>query len=478
MGVPGGALAPGALISIDGLRFIPNRTIIEIVTPKRTWQAVVLESSAEHLLARMPEMTDRGKAMLYAVADSGRSAGTEIRLAPTAPGIYTLNGLGWGAIAEKPFTQGASIELSSTGIGRIAARFIELYVAGRTVQLSRSDTRNGKDRLTFHLPPGLHGCTIPITLVAAGAVSNTATIDIADDCAGEHGREQGEKASVVLMRSDVILELSEGKPRPFLVDAVRAGFDQWSVKGLQTLFAVKPAPGGCVAWSGQINQEDLVLPALVQQAAGAARQGDPLLEGSPDLRDLDVGPSITIRGPVGTHESKQSTQKPQVYTGVLGGNPPLSSVPPTPPFLAPGEYAIRIPGGADVGPADIAVSIPEAGRWKSRDSTKLISRSLGMSFDWQATPGYGVLAVIGNINRRQALAGFTVCQPTSGVSQFRVPSWALQNLPLTGRGPSDLSLGFAGVLFIAEHPVTVQAPGKERLSVYFVSLSGRSVVIQ
>ena len=474
--IPGGSLAPGAIVSIDGLRFVPGSTTVEVATARRVLQAQILEQTTDHILALMPDLNASGSATLYVVAGNSRSVGTEIRLSPAAPGIYTANHLGWGTAAGTARPLAGKISIDTTGLGHGPARSIEVLIAGRkAANLHREKGVVGIDHLSFDLPPGVHGCTVPVTLLVNGLVSNTATFDVDDHC----GREPGQNASIVLMRSDVILELVEGTQTPFTVDALRAGYDQWSVKGLQTLFALMPAAGACVSWTGQISQEDLVLPGLAEQAVGAAPdRPDPFMEGASDLRDLDAGPAITITSPAGSHAARPSLRRPRVYTTVLGGNPPLARIPPLPLFLNPGNLTVAVAGGADVGPAEIALTIPQSGQWTNRRSTSLVRRRDGLTFDWSVPPDSRVLTVVANINRRAGLVGFAVCQPPAGAPRFRVPPFVLQNLPLTGRGVSDLSLGFAGLIAIPLHPTVVQAPGKERLQVYFVSLSGRSIILQ
>ena len=472
--IPGGALAPGAIVSIDGLRFVPNATV-EVATARRVLQAQILEQTTDHILALMPDLNASGSATLYVVAGNSRSVGTEIRLSPAAPGIYTANHLGWGAVAGTARPLAGRISITTTGLGRVPERSIEILVGGRKAANLHRQSSAGIDHLSFDLPAGVHGCAVPVTLIVNSLVSNTATLDVDDHC----GREPGQNASIILTRSDVILELVEGTQTPFTVDALRAGYDQWSVKGLQTLFALIPVPGACVSWTGPISQEDLVLPGLVQQAVGAAPdRPDPFMEGASDLRDLDAGPAITITSPAGSLAARPSLRRPRVYTAVLGGNPPLARIPQLPLFLNPGDLTVALAGGADVGPAEIALTIPQSGQWTNRRSTSLVRRRDGLTFDWSVPPDSRVLTVVANINRRAGLVGFAVCQPPAGAPRFRVPPFVLQNLPLTGRGVSDLSLGFAGLIAIPLHPTVVQAPGKERMSVYFVSLSGRSVIVQ
>ena len=156
----------------------------------------------------------------------------------------------------------------------------------------------------------------------------------------------------------------------------------------------------------------------------------------------------------------------------------MARIPARPLFLTPGQYTVRIAGGADLSAMKIPVNVPEAVRWINRESSGMVRRLDGARLDWSVPKDYGALTVVANIDRRDGIAGFAVCQSPAGVSQFRVPPYALANLPLTRRGPSDLSLGFAGVIGIPLHPPVVQTPGKESLSIYFVSLSGRSVIVQ
>src|ERR1700722_18131127 len=63
--VPGGALAPGALLAIDGLRFAPSAVTVEIESGNKIYPATIVSATAEHIVARMPDQRQSGAGRIF-----------------------------------------------------------------------------------------------------------------------------------------------------------------------------------------------------------------------------------------------------------------------------------------------------------------------------------------------------------------------------------------------------------------------------
>ena len=76
------------------------------------------------------------------------------------------------------------------------------------------------------------------------------------------------------------------------------------------------------------------------------------------------------------------------------------------------------------------------------------------------------------------LLWLAICRPEPEATGFTVPARVLANMPATDLSPSAMSLGFAGVIGIPADPRPVKVPGTDQAEALFLSLSGRSVIVQ
>jgi uncharacterized protein (TIGR03437 family) len=501
-GIPGGSIAPGALIAIEGLRFVPSDVAVEIDLGGRVYPAAVLTSTTERIIARMPVFRNSGVAKLFVRSRGKRSSGSDLRLAPSAFGIYTANGKGWGMAASvadpndspkelAPVSVPGRVTLSGTGLGRAAERAIEVYVADRKAsQVHRSEQR-GIEHVSFEMPVGTPpGCAVPVIVAIGGVASNTAVLRTngGQGCGTtsvwyRNERAPGRSSAVmVLLRSDVILELDPGKPVPFYLDNLSATFQRRMAGGPveESPLDFIPPPGACMSYAGSLDPNALVPPILTGPAPDGPDLdlGPDIAERASSLEDMDAGPELTISGTDGTRRALRSTHKPRVYSAILGGNPPVTRIPATPLFLAPGAYRIEIPGGSDVGKASIAVNIPKPIVWRNRDAMTTLDRKAGADLEWTLPDGYTGIIFAWNINRRTSSGGLAVCVPPVRAIRFRIPPTDLANLPATIVSASDLSLGFLGVAAVPIEPASVAARGVDYSRLTAASLSGRSVVVK
>lgn len=475
--VPGGALAPGALVVIEGLRFDPSEVAVEIESGGKVHPATIVSATAERILARMPEQRQSGPGRLFVVSHGKRSVGYEIAFAPSAFGIFTANDQGWGEAKSLAgiASPGARATLSGTGLGHAGASTIQVLVGGRPASHVRQSTHNGIDRLSFTLPSETPaGCAVPVSVTIGSVTGNSATIPVGSGgtCGPARNwfgqmRAPGEKSgNVVLLHSDVILELTPGKPVHFMVDNLMAGFAHNLTGKASGPLDLMPPEGACMNWAGPLDSNQMELSSImgmVQDSSGA---------------NLDAGPSLTVSGPDGIRRTPVSEKKPQLYSAILGGDPPLSRIPPTPLFLAPGKYRVDIPGGADVGAAKATVEVPRPIVWRNRDAVTMLDRRVGAELAWTLPEGYTAVVFAWNINRRSSSAGFAVCLPPLRADEFRIPATAIANLPVSGASGSDLSLGFVGVGAVPVEPPSFSAGGLDQARIVSASLSGRSAVVK
>ena len=463
--LPGGALAPRALIEIEGIRFHPADLSVEIEAQGKVYQATIIRATSDHIVVRLPDFAYKGAARLFVQSDGKRSVGSDIRLAPAAYGILQ---------SETPVVTAAGrVTLSGTGLGHTQDSAIEVVVAGRRATHVKRAEQGEFEQVAFDLPAGTpEGCAVPVFVVAGGLTSNTALMKLGACATG------GRTGTVVLMRSDAVLELAPGKAVPFRVDSLAATFERRrDPKDPDPLDLIPPA-GACASWAGAFDSNTFVLPSLIGGADTTVDLGPDLEQRTSSVDDLDAGPELTLAGPAGIRHIRRAPRRPRAYTVMLGGNPPLTRIPPSPPYLAPGPYRIEIPGGTDVGPASVDLTIPEAVVWRNRESTRVLDRKSGADLEGSVPPGYRALVFAWNIDRRTGTAGVAVCAASPGATRFRIPGLALANFPATRVGASDLSLGFLGVAAIPNEPGTIHARGLGRSRVVAASLSGRSVVVK
>ena len=490
----GGALAPGALIVIDGIRFSPSDVAIEIETGGKSYPAAVVSADAEHILARMPDFKQAGRARLFVVSHGQRSAGSDINLTTSAFGIFTANGEGWGPAgavhqagqspaALQLLRPGQEMTISGTGFGTGGP--VQVLVGDLPAAHLRRTSANGVDQLTFRIPQEVPvGCAVPVVVTTGSASSNTATLQIGAGATCGSARNWFDdlrapgrtSANLVLLRSDVILELTPGKPVRFALDNFIGGFAH-HLEGKPTgPFDLLPAPGACVNWAGSLDSNQLALPSLLGE--NLDDPGPEIGNHASGIEDLDAGPSMTVTGPEGARKAARARNRPRTYSAVLGGNPPVTRIKPTPLFLAPGQYRIESPGGEHVSAVDINVDVGPVIEWRNRDHVTTLDRHSGVDLEWTLPLGYTAIAFAWNVSRRNSFGGFAVCLPPIGATRYRIPAAYVANLPATVISASDLSLGFVGVAAVPLDPPSFEVKGIERGRAVFASLSGRSVIVQ
>jgi hypothetical protein len=404
--LPGGALAPGSRIIIEGLRFEPES---EVKLGDRKLR--VLSSAPARIEALLPPALPPGRAAIQVTNRDGVSRPFEVRIAAANLGLYSANDKSWGpARMERPFV------LSGTGLG--AERHPEIFVGGRRAKLIRAGPHPsdpGVDEIEFSPAAGSpEGCFVPILArLPNGQVSNTVAAAIGR-CAPPD------------LRGDMLLLLARvtARIRPYGLRDVDVTQDygaavfapEPAIATLLNAWRLLPPPGTCTAYTGKFS-EDANLLTTGSLFAGAIGAGG-----------HDHGKTVTIRGAKNNETLPRSPDTPGYYAARIGVDKPIAR--PGPPlFLSPGDYKFEWSGGS----ATLAMPAPFS--WNNASRLDALDRAAGFTVEWRnsSAPRIGIVAV--SVNPDTTAMGAAICVADASTQRFRVPPETLANLPPTAREP-------------------------------------------
>lgn len=403
----GGAIAPGALVSIEGLRFPPDVQVRLRGTP-----IAVLRSDVKQIVARIPADAAIGPGTLTVHNADGPSRPFAIRIAPV-PGIYSVNGLGWGPAAGAPALVVAGQPVSIRSTGFLAGS--KLWLAGEQVEVAASP----HGLLSFTIPSSASlGCHVPVHATGpTGLVSNFVTLAIArpgeSRCAESAVWPKSAEALAspltlaLLARFVMKLKLPDGLEVDFTSD--EAAVQAFEPTGTAPLaLRALPPPGACTNFTGLYVPSFQPRTSLLDLLRGHLQTpltptpGPTAFNGRP----LDEVPADSGRG----------------FFARLGGERPDVYSPPRPLVLSPGRYSLA------VGEHQAIVEMPSARAWKSFDTMAKVDRRRPLRFDWTRTSD-SVYLVLASVQHSTTAFGVCVCTMPSGATSFAVPAAYFSNLP-------------------------------------------------
>jgi len=463
--LPGGAIAPGSLFTVDGLRLAGGNstTHVHVLQPNSNVEVQLISATAERLEALMPPQTPPGDAQLVVTRDGSSSRPFPLRIAP-AFGIFSRNGKGWGAgeirnsgemanTLAAPARSGAVATMVGTGLG--TARAVEVFVGGmRASVLSRKPrpAQPGREEISFQLAKNTPlGCHVPVLVRLGASVSNVVTMSIA---AKDRPCPDAPwpAALILLARVMMRVRLIAGVPVDFTADIGAAIFPPEDAgANLPPVSELLPPLATCTSYTGRWPSDFAALPA------GAGR---------------DAGPQISVAGPKGALSVGPSPSG--FYTAKLGGGIPF--VQPKPLFLDSGEYRISAPGGRDIG--EWATEGPYNATLKPLLPAHLdtIDRARGVTVRWRgAAARERVIVIAANVDPLTGGAGICLCVAPGAAGRWHVPSVLLANLPAS-RDVARVPLNY---LLIGTLPAGVpqrfSARGVAGGAVLFTTVRGRTV---
>jgi uncharacterized protein (TIGR03437 family) len=453
----GGALARGSLFRIEGLRFGPD-VKVRITKGEEHGEALVLEASAQEILAILPPNAPLGAAQLTVTFAGQTSLPYDLTIVPSSFGIFK----------DRIEQRDGVATLWGTGLGQAEP---EVLVGGRPARVRYSGSAEccpGRDRIVFEIPADApRGCFVPVLVRTGGSVvSNVVGMPIGRPCDDPANwlerRAAGPRAGLaILLRSRMRLDLDAAAPVEFLADVGLASFRS----GAKPSPVALPPVGACTAWSGTYYIGQLM----------TAMRGGPLV--LPRTGRIDAGRALTVRGPRGAQTLPADEKRAGSYTALLGGNPPARRKIDKPLYLEPGKYVLAGAGGPDVGEFRVAVRARRGIEWINRKDAAVVERSKGVTVLWKNV-GRDETVVIAAMNDDPitAAAGLCVCLARAELRRFTIPPEMLANIPATAE-VQDLpaSLLLVGAL-PARAPNEIHARGLDAGVALFVSVDGASVV--
>lgn len=381
------------------------------------------------------------------------------RAVPASPSQFvTLWITGLGAVTGgdnmRPIDIGAVVDVRDRVDLEIfvgSRRVTNIFYAGRSAEFA------GLDQAIFQVPADVElGCDTPINIRANGRPSNGTTMAIAPD-----GSPCPLVANPLVLPDSVegvfgsvsFLRLG-GSSRDELEDP----FENFVVEqGGAAFVANPPSPGG---FSVLTNLPPV---GTCVSSAGLSQEGEVSGTVTELESNVDAGTEITVTR---TTDGEQRVI-PLPDGAILGGGLPGPETPPL--FLDAGQFRIESNGGVDVGAIGLDFDNPAPIVWTNRDDLDRVSRS-GFEVRWQGGTAGHTIAIVGTGSNgiERADASFA-CTVDATAGSFRVPDYALANLP-NGRVFEDGLIMLLGLSELA----SLNAPGVSAGSVSLTSMDYRT----
>jgi hypothetical protein len=454
--LPGGAITSGGRFTIFGVHFgLREHTTVTIQYPEGAMNAIILSESAGQIDARIPESVKVGTASLIVTVDGRSSVPFPITIASSNPGIFSINGQGWGRARglKGVFKPGDRVKLIATGLG--ANRHPKLVLGSGLVLARRVAETNGEETLEFTIPADAPlGCDVPVALVAGPArLGNTVSLAISKSGSCDPGpvpKLDRETIGVVVMSRTA----TKQRDGDFVSDEAAAVFASTKGGADVSPLLMLPPTGTCTAYTTSL-QSDAPLPNSISSAL-VSLLGD---------RGLDAGSQFVLRRSVDSREIVRVRGVSGYYRGGLGEAGPVANRHAPASFLDPGEFTLSSGGGKQIGAFDIPVLVNDSFEWTNRNELDRIDRVRGVTIRWRRAGKQGVggkpdegrghlIAMLAtNLDQITTAAGSALCVADAAANQFTIPARMLGNIPAS----RDLPGAHYDQLFVTSLPARPSA---------------------
>lgn len=470
----GQGLGPTTLTKVSGFPLLATLAgvSVQVTQGSTTVNAYPIVVSANQVNAIMPSNAPLGRVAIQVTYNSVTSNTTAATVAANSFGVFATNSGGFGpgilynfvAQNNQPLNSlvqtaapGQVITLWGTGLGPVSADNVaptpgnlatpvEIFVGGvlASKQYSgRSPCCAGVDQIVFTVPASAPlGCYVPVQVRTAGTtLSNAVTMAIQKGGApcSDPGNaiaplfaKGGKVGAAILFRGMLRTDVDTSQPTDFSTDGAMVSL--YSAAGGPLFFnsaLSAPPPGTCTMYS---------LP------------GRSLMLNIPDIAgglgtELDAGPMIAIKG-TSLALLNRGPLSPS-YSNILGNNNPFLGA-STLVFNATTPTQISAPGGADVGPFQVAVPPAVQVNWLNRLQIETIDRTQPLTVTWSPAGLQNTTIAIAGSNYDLAtnVTRTFVCTASPAAGSFAVPSYILEAIPAS-------SIGFGqsyGILALAAIP--------------------------
>lgn len=488
-GLPGGAVARGAIFSISGRNFGSGSATIAITQGGTTVGATAISVTPDRIDAVMPSNAPLGLSSVRVTANNVRSNPMPVQIVSTQFGIFTNNGAGNGPsissvigddgtltpmTLQSPTAPGQAVALSGTGLGNAALSAIEVYVGGTKASILNAQPANGdpfKDAIQFLVPDDAPlGCWTPVYVkTSATAVSNFATMAISSD--GRACTEPdnplasalingGRIGSYAVARLAVRHDAGVRTPRDASTDLLGAyqAAEEPGPANFHPIFSLPPARS-CAVYSGpgEFSPSDMILPR-------------------PTLAALVSG-GITLTGSKGEKAAAETDYPGISLAEIAGAIPSLPFTNTT--FLDPGAFTLNLAGGADIGSASADTTAPQPFAWTNRDQTLAIDRTKGIPVSWIGGDPDSTVLIVGHGSDLPSNASSVfICRTLPGTSSFTVPADVIANIPASrASGTQSLGAVYVGKVNLG-NPSSLAADGLDFGSLLSIFVNGKTVRFQ
>ena len=465
-GLPNYGIAQGSIFDIFGtnladesgpLQSVPLKTTLSGVSASVTVAGVTVPLilyfvQPGQVAAILPSSTPPGSGNVTLTNKGQASLPFPIQVIPSAFGVLTLNGEGYGAAAvfdstyalldfTKAVNPGESITIWGTGLGPVTedeTNFqtqqdlvnipIEVDIGGvpATVLYHGRSSYPGLDQINAIVPSGLQGCFVSMVVKTGSVVSNFATIPVAAS-----GRTC----------SDPTLGVSAAQLQTL-------GSDSFFVRGTIVLNKdVTRTPGATptVTTTESASALFIDVPGSLSLTGNlfaglGASLGSCMVYGidssgkivGPDFTrgtSLDAGSALMVSGPNGS--SRMAVADPSkiyLYTEVFnpgfipdtGGTFSVDHIPNDPETGAD----IKVPIGA-------RITMPPPLVWSNQSGMTSVNRSAGVTVKWTGGDPGTYVSIVGSsiLSAGSQVGAYFNCSAPLSDGEFSVPAAVLMSLP-------------------------------------------------
>ncbi|HJT87665.1 MAG TPA: VWA domain-containing protein [Bryobacteraceae bacterium] len=524
----GGGIARGSFFTIYGTNLGPSSqqqattypipdslagVTVTLTQGSITRHAYLHFVSATQINGILPSDTPLGTVQLTVGYLGAASLSEPITVVDTAFGIFSASGgsgpgimqnynadndqpLNMASIPAKP---GQIVILWGTGLGPISTADnqpppggnlptpVEVWAGGKLAKLlysGRAPSFAAVDNVYFEVPADIPlGCSVPVQVKAGSSWSNTVRMALSTNGAAcqdaanpfSHVTSAGGKTgTVALLRVNLTGALESGQPpMQATLDLGLGIFSQTKAGGDFAFSAIMnlPPPGTCVSTNRQFD-----LGSALGSGGGAL---DPTTASS-----LDAGAALTVTDSHGTakqlpHSDASAGSGP--YLALLGGDLPIPGATQSALFLNPGTFTIAGPGGADVGPFSVNVTVPQPLTWTNESQVSMVTRSNGLTFNWSGgDPASTILIAGASTDQKTKGSGGFFCLVPQSAGTFTVPASTLADLPPTGAttGLSDSIAMLAITELPLSNPPHFTATGLDSGFAFHAAVIAKTVQVQ
>ncbi len=457
--LPGGAIARGADFTIFGVRFgDADHTRVAIDAGGVRVDAPILRSTPEQIEARMPDAIRTGAAAVIVSVDRHESARFPITIVPSNPGIFSLNGLGWGPARKEIARPGGRVSLRVNGLAQDGRAIV--VIGGVSVTATRMH-----DELIFTIPSNApEGCYVPVYIpVSPSRASNVVTIPIAKSgaCSTEPAPALDTDTIGVAVIARTSMQQRDGD---FISDDASLVFAPKHDAIATSPLLMLPPAGTCSSYAVNAQSDD-ALPNSIS-AALASLLG---------TRGLDAGSQMSLRRGEDSRAIVRVNRVPGYYRGQLGEDGPHRNPRAPALFLAPGDFAISSPGGKQIGAFDAHFSVQEDFEWTGRDALSTIDRARGVTIRWRgAKPDHRIVILASNLDQITAVGAACLCVADAARGEFMIPAAMLGNIPAS-RDMPGVRYDQLFVTSLPSKPAAFHAAGLANGTVISLYTKGRFV---